>query len=205
MTKQVKIDLPYLSLILVLVVLALFPLAMPSSWSIDTFRDPLFQKFPMILNDWKGDDVVLDERTYEILETRNVLSRWYVNPEGERIDLLIVGSPSDRRVAHPPEVCYISSNYDVTRTEEASVSFQNKQIPIKEFIAEDKKNPDHREEVLYVYKVGDVFTTNYYAQQFLFIFNRLTARGGQVYLIRLSSPKRVLLPEFLNLILPYLA
>jgi hypothetical protein len=64
-----------------------------------------------------GKDVPVDEKTYEILETRNVLSRIYENPKGEQIHLLLVGSRKDRRVAHPPEVCYLSYNFIIVDDE----------------------------------------------------------------------------------------
>src|SRR3989338_4238772 len=103
---MLKVDRNYCVVFVVFAALCLFPLAMPSSSHIDTRMDPRFQEIPFAIGDWIGKDQAVDEMTYAILETRNVLSRSYVNSQGERIELLVVSSDKDRRVAHPPEVCY---------------------------------------------------------------------------------------------------
>ena len=162
----------YFCFVAVLAALSFFPLAMPTYFIVDTFRDPLFSKIPLQFGEWQGKDIKLEERVYEILETRNVLSRIYENPKGEKVDLMLVGSQRDRRVAHPPEVCYVGSNFDIIDTKERDVELQGKKIRVKEFVARDRKNPTYKENVLYVYRAGDVFTTNYYAQQLHFVFAR---------------------------------
>ena len=198
-------DKSYFCLILFLIGLSFFPLAMPTSSSVDLSLDPLFSKVPMQIGVWKGRNVVLDERTYEILETRNVLSRTFKNPEGKTVDLLLVGSHRDRRVAHPPEVCYVGANFDIVNIREGSVRIGDKKIPIKEFVAHDKKHPSYRENVLYVYKAGDFLTTSYYAQQLHFVWDQLGKREGRILLIRLSGSNSSQLQGFLAQVFPYLS
>jgi len=80
-----------------------FPLAMPSAITIQAEKSAFFKEFPLHIASWSGVDIPPDERTLEILETRNVLSREYWQSDGEKIHLLLVSSQRDRRVAHPPE------------------------------------------------------------------------------------------------------
>jgi len=200
-----KLGKPYLVVLAVLGGLSFFPLAMPSFFSIDRMVDPRFKTIPLQIGDWTGKDEVLDERTYEILETRNVLSRIYVNKDKDRVELLLVGSNKDRRVAHPPEVCYTSSHYEVVDSKNTSIEISGREIPVIEFIAKDQRNLEHREYVLYVYKVGNQFTTNYYAQQLKFAWDRLTRQEPQVLLIRLSATTNRIFQEFLTQILPHLS
>jgi EpsI family protein len=181
-----KLDKPYLGVLAFCALLNLFPLAMPTTFHVDETLDPAFQTFPKELGVWKGEDVPLDEKTYEILETRNVLSRMYENPEGRKMHLLLVGSRKDRRVAHPPEVCYLSSNYIILDEKEKSYSIQNQDIAVKSFLARNERRPDQQELVVYLYKVGDRFTTSYYSQQFQFAVDRLSQRESEVLLIRLA-------------------
>ncbi len=202
---MLKLGKPYLVVLAVLGGLSFFPLAMPSFFSIDRMVDPRFKTIPLQIGDWTGKDEVLDERTYEILETRNVLSRIYVNKDKDRVELLLVGSNKDRRVAHPPEVCYTSSHYEVVDSKNTSIEISGREIPVIEFIAKDQRNLEHREYVLYVYKVGNQFTTNYYAQQLKFAWDRLTRQEPQVLLIRLSATTNRIFQEFLTQILPHLS
>jgi len=184
--------------------LSFFPLDRPTSFSIDGTRDPRYDAIPATLGAWTGKETELDERTYEILETRNVLSRVYENSDGERIDLLVVGSNRDRRVAHPPEVCYLSSHYSISKTNDATLQVGTSSIPTKNFTAEDERNPDSKLSVLYFYKIGDRFTGNYYAQQLQFVWDRLRQQESEILLIRLSSSNPDHFRPFLTEILSFL-
>ena len=177
--------------------LAFFPLAMPASFHIDEAKLEIFETFPYQLGDWMGKDYEIEERTYEILETRNVLSRVYQNPAGERVHLLLVGSRKDRRVAHPPEVCYLGSNYSITDETGETLNLKGQSIPVREFVAKHERTPNQKENVLYLYKVGDEFTENYYSQQIRFAVDRIKKRESEVLLIRLSGSNKELFSGFL--------
>ena len=194
----------YLLFLSLLSVPMLFPLAAPFSSSIDSDQQ-IIQTVPKELGNWKGRDIPLDERTYEILETRNVLSRQYGNLKGEKVGLLIVSSNKDRRVAHPPEVCYITSNFAIVDERIEKFAFGNTWINLKRFTAQDKNNSLNREKVMYVYKVGNRYTANYFAQQLLFTWDRATRRESQILLIRLSGSEESAFKAFLPEILKHLA
>ena len=200
-----KWDKRYLVVLLVLSGLALFPLAKPSASLMDGRLDPRFQAVPFNIGNWVGQDVEVDELTYQILETKNVLSRLYRNEKGETVHLLLVGSERDRRVAHPPEVCYISSHYDVVNSRESSIQISGQEIPVRSFVAQDQKNPNDKEQVLYLYRVGKRFTTNYYAQQLRFALDQMTRQDSRVLLIRLAGRRREQLEEFLAKILTHIS
>ncbi len=198
-------DKHYFAFVLILVPLSVFPLARPSSFSVDTKLDAKFAQIPMAFSGWRGTDHAVDERTYEILETRNVLSRLYTNSAGKTIHLLLVSSEKDRRVAHPPEVCYLSSHYTIMDEHEETINVAGRGFEVKKFIARSEKIPSYQEEVLYVYKVGDRFTTNYYAQQFQFAFDRLSRGNSRVLLIRLAGAEKTTLQKFFSDFLPHIS
>ncbi|PIW65346.1 MAG: EpsI family protein [Candidatus Omnitrophica bacterium CG12_big_fil_rev_8_21_14_0_65_45_16] len=197
-------DKSYRNVALLFTGLAFFPLAMPTAFHIDEVKSPLFESFPYQINEWQGKEEPVDDRTYEILETRNVLSRIYENAEGDKIHLLLVGSKKDRRVAHPPEVCYLSSNYGITQQGQETLDIQGREIPVKEFVAVHERNTDDSQRVLYVYKIGDKFTTNYYSQQLRFALDRFTNQDSEVLLIRLAGSSRESFSSFLTDVLPHL-
>lgn len=185
-------------------VLALFPLAMPTSFSIDQTLDPRFTTIPYQIGSWTGKDLELDQKTYEILETKNILSRLYQNSKQETVHLLLVGSNKDRRVAHPPEVCYTSSHFDLVNSKTGEFEVSGQQLPVKQFMAVDQNDPRHQEHVLYFYQVGSRFTANYYAQQLQFAVSALTKQESQILLIRLSGSTEEPFEEFLAQILPHI-
>jgi len=188
----------------VIAVLAFFQVEMPSSLTIAEEKSPFFQQFPLEIGEWKGTDVAPDEKTLEILETRNVLTRFYETADKNGVHLLLVSSQKDRRVAHPPEVCYLGSNFSIMNERETTPAEHGGQFSVKEFEAIHERRPDKKEHVLYVYRVGDRFTTNYYAQQLQFAIDRFSKNESEVLLIRLAGSEREALHEFLSKLLPLL-
>jgi len=178
--------------------LCFFQLAQPTSFNINEPLSATFQNFPLQINAWHGEDTEVDERTLEILETRNVLSRVYKNNEGQSIHLLIVASKKDRRVAHPPEVCYVSSNYQIIEEKEIHREIDGRQISMKTFVAKNERNPKDVQQVVYLYKIGNKLTTNYYAQQLQFAWDQLSRKESEVLMIRLSGIQKELMFHFLN-------
>ena len=197
---------PFLAVSAILAGLSFFPLALPSSFSINETLDPRFKEIPYQIGEWTGKDLLLDDQTYQILETKNVLSRFYQNPTNqETVHLLLVGSNKDRRVAHPPEVCYTSSHFDLISSKENQYEVSGRTIPVRQFLAEDQNNPNHKEFVLYTYQIGDKFTSNYYAQQLQFTFDHLTRKESEILLIRLSASSEKSFGQFLPQILPHIS
>lgn len=184
--------------------LAFFRLAMPASFRIDETRNPFFEKFPLTLGDWKGEESEVDQRTYEILETRNVLSRSYQNSKGERVHLLLVSSQKDRRVAHPPEVCFTGANFVITDEKDRTLGWRGQKIPAREFVAKNERDAQEVQTVLYFYKVGKTYTSNYYKQQLSFAMDRAANRSSDVFLIRLSGASDRSFPEFFAALMPLL-
>lgn len=197
MSKTLKGAVPFLA---VLGLLCFFRLSLPSSLTVTDELSPFFQTFPMQIGTWEGEVIAPDERDLEILETRNVLSRNYKNSQGDSLHLFLVSSKKDRRVAHPPEVCYISSNFNVMNSQEDEVN----EVPVKTFTAVQERNADDRQEVLYLYKIGKRFTTNYYAQQLQFALDSLSKENSEVLMIRLAGRDLSVLKAFLKELLPVL-
>ncbi len=201
-SKTLKGAIP---LLMVLGALSFFRLALPSAMTVSDEVSPFFKSFPLQIGNWQGEEMVPDERDLQILETRNVLSRMYRSKSGDSLHLFLVSSKKDRRVAHPPEVCYISSNFNVVNARESVVvGPDSREIPVKEFTAVPERRPDSPEEVLYLYKIGNRFTTNYYAQQLQFAMDNLSKNNSEVLMIRLAGRNKAVLEEFLKELIPVL-
>ena len=140
----------------------------------------------MELGDWMGREIPIDEATKAILETDDVVQRFYFDM-GERrwkreIQFALVFSPQNRRVAHPPEICYKGSGWE---TSEKTIIRPDGLPPMVRLIVAKGMR---RDMVLYCYKAGEELEANYYRQQINIIANQLLMRSTSSALIRLSAP-----------------
>lgn len=137
--------------------------------------------FPKTVGDWQSKDIQLSERDYEILETRNLIMREYKNPAGQTILLYIVYSEDNRKVSHPPEVCYMGSGATVVEKEKLKLS---NSISANKMLAE---SPNNQQIVIYWYKAGSLNTNNYLKQQLKIALVRTFGKSTSGALIRLSA------------------
>ena len=142
------------------------------------------QSIPMIVGDWYGREVPMDERTYEILETKDAIMREYTNSDNERVLLAIVFAADNRKVAHPPEVCFAGGGWSRTDKVVQTVTVENRTIEVNRLLLKKGAN---KQIVLYLYKAGGKLTPNYYSQQLNIILNGMLRRKTSSALIRVSS------------------
>ncbi len=142
--------------------------------------------FPKELGEWKSEDIYLDERTYDVLETRNVLARNYKSSRGN-VYFFIVFSETNRKVSHPPEVCYEGEGTEVSEKGSFALDMPELKEPlsINKFIAQ---KGNQKELVFYWYKAGDKFTSNYLKQQVRIMLGQLVGKRMSGALIRISVP-----------------
>ena len=81
------------------------------------------------------------------------------------------------------------------------MSAGGRELPVKTFTAKDERQPDIQTQVLYLYKVGDSFTTSYYKQQLKFALDKMARKDSSVLLIRLDGPDKTVFPDFLSQVL----
>ena len=139
--------------------------------------------FPYAVGEWTGKDLEVTEKEYDILETRNLIVREYVNPEGEKISLFIVYSETNRSVFHPPEVCLIGSGIEIADKRVEEIDSDEYRFSVNKLYTQ--KN-DNRGMVLYCYKAGKLYTDNFYLQQFYFTLNQLFGKNKGGATIRVS-------------------
>jgi len=153
---------------------------------VNDFSSMDIARFPKEIGDWKAKDIPLDERTYTVLETKNVVMREYRNPRGEKVYLYIVYSDVNRRVSHPPEVCYTGGGIDISEKEHArfSVPGFGKELRVNSFVS---GKDGQKSLVYYWYKAGDKFTTHYLTQQIKAGLNQLMGKKSSTALIRIST------------------
>jgi len=139
--------------------------------------------FPYKIGQWEGRDLGITEREYEILETRNLILREYVNSSGEKLSLFIVYSETNRSVFHPPEVCLLGSGVKILDKKIEKIDFGKYKFSANKLYT---KKDNYRGIALYSYKAGNLYTDNFYLQQFYFAINQLFGRHKGGATVRVS-------------------
>lgn len=129
--------------------------------------------FPITVGEWKGRDLPITEKEYDILETRNLISREYTNPSGGRLYLLIIYSETNRSVFHPPEVCMIGGGLTITDKQIEKFDVGDKVFTTNKLFAEKGA---FKEIILNSYKAGRIYTSNFYFQQAYLAFHQILGR-----------------------------
>ena len=172
-------------------ILALFLAVGALSWKI-YFRSYVqgdsisIHHFPKVIGEWASEDLPVSDDEKAILETDNVFVRRYTNSNDEEVFLFIVYSENNRKVSHPPEICYTGGG----------ASILSRDLDTVPSGAESPSIDVHRLKVergrvmqifAYWFKVGDSFTSSYWKQQGLIAYKSLLGQPASSALIRVSS------------------
>lgn len=179
-----KVRLSYVVLILLLLVSGVV------SWRVffkeysqeDTVN---IHHFPREIDTWTSVDLPMPEDVYLILETRNVFTRRYKTSEGKEVFLMLVYSQSNRKVSHPPEICYAGSGVTILSNEPTymPIDSQGRIIKVNRLFVEQGGT---QQVMYYWFKVGDTYTANYWKQQLLIVWKTLLGQPASSALLRIS-------------------
>ena len=158
-----------------------------------------------------GQDKELDPVTLRILRNCPYLNRIYTSGSSPQVALCITYNRGNRRSTHPPDVCLEGGGSTIIARGE--VGAQNgpdgETVPCREVVVQRGGELEYH---LYTYRCGAGYTSNWYLQQCMIIWNSLIHRSVTGGLIRLSTPvngrdvndARRRLMEFMQLISPHL-
>lgn len=147
----------------------------------DHSKEARVENFPKAIGDWQGTDIALEKRSYEILETTNLIMREYKNAKGDVVYLYIIYSGDNRRTLHPPEVCY--SGGGATMLNKSVIPITNS-LKANKFTVENK---DTQQLVVYWFKSNDLNTYNYLKQQIKSVVGRMLGKPASGAMIRIST------------------
>ncbi len=172
------------------VILLMFLFAITVSWRL-YFKDyhqrdtVSVHNFPLQIGDWTGQEIPIKDEDYAVLETRNAFVRKYTDSTGREVFLYVVYSQDNRKVAHPPEICYTGGGAAVLSNKPAVLKIgPDRSIVANKLLIEQGKV----EQILfYWFKVGNDFTPSYWKQQLLFSVKHLLGQPSSSALIRLSA------------------
>lgn len=142
--------------------------------------------FPKVIEGWSAEELIISDEEKAILETDNVFVRRYTNKQGEEVFLFIVYSENNRKVSHPPEICYTGDGAAILNSVPDAFYSESK----NELIRVNKLTVERgmvTQIFAYWFKVGDSFTPNYWKQQALIAVKSLFGKPASSALIRISS------------------
>jgi EpsI family protein len=142
--------------------------------------------FPQEIAGWKSEELPITDREFKILETRNAFTRKYTNEQGESVYIFIVYSQTNRKVVHPPEICYTGGGATFISNAHHAIDVPEPRMRIiaNKYLVEQGA---HRQYMCYWFKVGTTFTPNYLKGQALIAIKRLAGQPASGALIRLSA------------------
>ncbi len=168
------------------------------------------QRIPMQIGKWRGRDFPLDERIYEILETRAIIHRSFVSATGE-VFLSIVHYHDAKVDFHAPEACIGGRGLKTVKTTR-KISLPSGGQKIVLDVAEMITTRETGQTLTYYFfKAGRYVGSSYIKMRLGIAANKLTSHDARASLIRVSTallPGRKataesLLNDFVASLLPY--
>lgn len=141
-------------------------------------------KLPMQIGAWSGKDIPVDDNAYEILETKNLILREYAR-DADQVFLYIIYSKENRKVSHPPEVCFEGSGITVVKKDKFPMTLAGGRKIVVNRLFVEKGGATNI--VMYWYKAGSEHTDNYLVQQLRTAANQLRFKPSSSAMIRLSA------------------
>ncbi|MBI5116954.1 EpsI family protein [Candidatus Poribacteria bacterium] len=144
-------------------------------------------ELPLVIGDFSGTEIPVEQSIKEILETPNVLMREYVGPRGVSITAAVVYYPQYRVYFHMPEGCMVGSGSVIVAEEREIIALPNAQkatLAANKIVLKQRGSDEH---VMYFFVSGDLMTPSYPAMRFHLMMEHLKGRTAGAALVRFST------------------
>ncbi|MBI2174539.1 MAG: EpsI family protein [Candidatus Omnitrophica bacterium] len=166
---------------------ALFLWKAPSSASTNLHSQQTPSSIPKKVGPWLGKASAVDERTFEILETRDVIAMEYQRAGGEPVVWLAqVAGFGNRAAFHPPEICYVGSHMQILEREKILVKVDGKAQRLMRLLV---GQGNQRFEAWYWFTAQGRVSPSYYEQQWWLALATLRGKRPSGTLVRISTPQ----------------
>ena len=172
------------------------------------------KEIPIKIGEWLGVEREVDATTIAILETEDIISRKYILNERTMVIMNVIFSQDNRRAVHPPEVCYRGGGWEMESRKITTLDYQSpdgeKQLRIAEM---EGFRPGYRLVLVYWYKCGPNYTSNFYRQQLNVAMNQILNKKSTAALVSLAmivpegdiTESRQELLKFVSLLAPIIS
>lgn len=193
---------PLVVLVLMLVAAALSVFAVPTRLLSDTRPGfDLESSIPKSFGDWKVDPYTIpippspDQESALAKAYDQVVSRTYVNSQGERIMLSVTyGSRQNQQLrAHRQEVCYSAQGFKISQLQRLPLPVAGATVPSARMVATQGQRV---EPVTYWFTMGDAAVMSYMDREVTQLRYALKGQIPDGYLVRVSSLSHDPAPAF---------
>ena len=154
----------------------------------DITNTDIVSGIPSVLGEWRGNDHVLEDKVYELLGTRNVISRVYENDERSRVLVMIIMANQARKRTHPPEQCVVGEGYEILRSSNHEVNLDSPGGDISLQVREMLLRRGNAEQITwYFFKSGPRLSTSYWGHQAGLALRKLTDPNAVDVLVRVET------------------
>ncbi len=154
--------------------------------SVPAQGSPVTLPMPDLIGDWAGTAIPVDNRTFEILETKDVTVKEYQKPgEGAVLFTRVGGFGSNRAAFHPPEICFVGSDFQIDERGAIPVTVGGSERKLMRLVI--AQNQD-RFEAWYWFTANGKITPSYYQQQWWLMKDLMSGKPMSGTLVRISTP-----------------
>ncbi|MBI4343735.1 MAG: EpsI family protein [Candidatus Omnitrophica bacterium] len=140
---------------------------------------------PSALPGWQVEALPADARSLQLLETDDVILAKYRLGEQPPVWLVQVAGFGNRAAFHPPELCFVGSNFEVLARGPLTVDVHGRPRRLMRLVVGRGKD---RMEAWYWFTAGERVTPSYYRQQLWLVADTLRGRPASGTLVRISTP-----------------
>ncbi len=144
-------------------------------------------RLPVEVGPYVGHDLPVEQRTIDLLETKNVIMREYVGPNDIHIAVAIVYYPQYRVYFHMPEGCMAGSGSVLVSKSREVVEvpgWNPATITVNKLVFERYNG---RETALYFFESGPMITCRYTEMRWYMMKNHVLRRQTGAALVRFST------------------
>jgi len=167
---------------------------------------------PMEFGKWHGENVLLEDRIYELLETKSIIHRKYYSEKGNETFLSIVYHPETKVNFHAPEQCLGAQGIPIEKSLDR-ILFKNGDKKVEINLNRLMQEQSGKKFLVYFFfKTGDFIGPNYIKLRLNLAINKFTNKKKSGSLIRISTPfsndnsqkAAHILTDFIKELYPYL-
>jgi len=144
--------------------------------------------FPLVLGDWYGEDIFIEKRIFDILETDAILMRKYINKNGDIVLFYIVYYPTNKVSFHAPEACFGGEGYTIMDKRIEAMKIPNTDWSTLKVNRLYYQRGDDKQIIVYFFESGDFMTYSHAKLRWKMLQDQIKFKRATAALVRLSTP-----------------
>ena len=148
--------------------------------TIDDSVDKRILDFPKEIFGYKAADVELNQKVYELLETKNIIMRNYEKAGKATILFYLIFAKETYKTSDPPENCIQGEGGNISGKSKAVIHTDARDLPVNKLLVD---SGGKKYLYLYWFLAGDTFTDSYAKQRLALMgayLRRSPLGGGQI-------------------------